>query len=64
MTRFPTEKDLLEGLNSYTAHADELAVISSGEMAPGDKYKEAAGDKHDDSFDSNEPSPSGPLEGD
>ena len=64
MTQFPTEKELLEGLNSYTAHADELAVISSGEIAPGGKCKEVAGGKYNDSFDSNEPSPSRPLEGD
>jgi len=27
-----TEKELLEGMTPYTAHADELAVISSKEM--------------------------------
>ncbi|EHJ04205.1 hypothetical protein KYE_12360 [Marinobacter manganoxydans MnI7-9] len=25
MTKRPTEKELLEGLDAYTAHADELA---------------------------------------
>jgi hypothetical protein len=27
-----TEKELLKGMNSYTAHADELAVVNPTEM--------------------------------
>lgn len=31
MPRLPTEKELLEGLDEYSAHADELAIPSDDE---------------------------------
>jgi len=35
----PTEKELLEGLNPHTAHADELAEPLPQELAPLERLK-------------------------
>ncbi|MBQ0748141.1 MAG: hypothetical protein KBT82_13350 [Marinobacter sp.] len=38
-TKRPTEKELLEGLNPHTAHADELAEMLLQELAPLERLK-------------------------
>lgn len=38
----PTEKDLLDGLNAHTAHADELAELLPQELTPLERLKGSA----------------------
>ncbi|AMQ90550.1 hypothetical protein [Marinobacter sp. LQ44] len=38
-TKRPTEKELLEGLNPHTAHADELAEPLPQELTPLERLK-------------------------
>lgn len=58
MTKKFTEKELLEGLDSHGAHADEAAVPTSGELAPLErlhgsvhKYEDPLADTWDQWFD-------------
>lgn len=38
-TKRPTEKELLDGLDAYTAHADELADLLPQELTPLERLK-------------------------
>lgn len=38
-TKRPTEKELLDGLDAYTAHADELAAPRPQELTPLERLK-------------------------
>jgi antitoxin VapB len=38
-TKHPTEKELLDGLNAHTAHADELAQPLPQELTPLERLK-------------------------
>jgi len=38
-TKRPTEKELLEGLDAHTAHADELADLLPQELSPLERLK-------------------------
>jgi antitoxin VapB len=39
MTKRPTEKELLKGLDEHTAHADELADLLPQELTPLERLK-------------------------
>ncbi|MCE0760087.1 hypothetical protein LWH94_12830 [Marinobacter sp. G11] len=39
ITKSPTEKELLEGLDAHTAHADELAELLPQELTPLERLK-------------------------
>lgn len=61
MTKKFTEKELLEGLDSHGAHADEAAVPTSGELTPLErlhgsvlKYEDPLADTWDEWFDAAE----------